>query len=78
MASRFDIAEQHALDVHRCYDCGRYWALETYAQNPGVCPACASARIEAAHAGRVKAERVANSLRGAVTRAKKAKARHAR
>jgi predicted RNA-binding Zn-ribbon protein involved in translation (DUF1610 family) len=57
------------LEINRCYDCGRWWALEKNVR--GQCPRCARADIERAEEREVKAQRGMATLRGALTKAKK-------
>lgn len=55
----------------RCYDCGRFWMLESAAH--GTCPCCAKRSVDAAVEEQQRLERVISALRGALKR--KAKAR---
>jgi predicted nucleic acid-binding Zn-ribbon protein len=57
------------LSEHRCYDCGRYWALESAVS--GECPKCASDRIKERYADLDAANRTIAALHGALTKAKR-------
>jgi hypothetical protein len=59
------------LDMSRCYDCGRWWAIER--GFTGVCPKCASDKIDRVYREQERLGRVVQSLRGVVTRAKNGK-----
>lgn len=56
------------LHVTRCFDCGRYWALENAVS--GTCPKCAQGRIDRLIAESNKHDRAVASLRGSLTKAK--------
>jgi hypothetical protein len=56
------------LTVTRCYDCGRYWALESAVG--GTCPKCAQDTIDRYVEEASKHDRAIASLRGALTKAK--------
>jgi Zn finger protein HypA/HybF involved in hydrogenase expression len=57
------------LEVNRCYECGRWWALEKGMR--GQCPRCARAAVELAEEREMKAARGMATLRGALTKAKR-------
>lgn len=61
------------LETHRCPDCGRWWGVER--GYSGRCPRCADSAIHQANENTQKAQRSAASLRGALTRANRKKAR---
>ena len=67
--SYFKHTNEINLDIHRCYDCGRFWALEQ--GWPGDCPNCArrsqNEKLEESDAK----DRTIAALRGALTKAKK-------
>jgi hypothetical protein len=54
------------LEINRCYDCGRHWAVEKGWR--GRCPHCAQTRIDELFEERQAAHRAANALRGVITR----------
>lgn len=54
------------LHERRCWDCGRWWACESEAK--GICPVCASRRIDAVLETQQQLERSLRSTRGALTR----------
>ena len=56
------------MNVHRCYECGRCWALETFANGAGICPCCAQRRIDALELVMKTKDRVINALRGVLAR----------
>jgi hypothetical protein len=57
------------LDITRCYDCGRFWAIEQGYR--GDCPHCAKNKRSERFEALEHAERSIASLRGALTKAKK-------
>lgn len=58
------------LETSRCYDCGRWYAFERGFTNDIECPYCAKREVRKARDQRDAHERVARSLRGALTRAR--------
>jgi hypothetical protein len=56
------------LDVERCFECGRFWAVERGVL--GRCPCCADDRASKLVDELAAAERVNRALRGALTKAK--------
>lgn len=69
MAELFTHEAKFQLEINRCWGCGRYWAVETFAAG-GDCPCCANAKYERLWNEFEKLQRTVNSLRGAVTKAK--------
>lgn len=65
----FDHAPKITLEINRCYDCGRYWALENAVS--GTCPKCAQDKIMRLLDDVARHERAVASVRGALTKAKK-------
>lgn len=61
----------HLLETRRCYECGRYWAIESAFVDRSRCPFCAGKAIAKALDETAAAERTARSLRGALTAAKR-------
>jgi len=61
------------LDLRRCYECGRWWALEVYANSSHECPSCAGRTIARKNDEIAKLERRIRSLKGAATRRKRVK-----
>jgi len=59
------------LETIRCYECGRYYAVELSHYNFQACPYCSDKQVKAANARAEAAERSKNSLRGALSRLKK-------
>ncbi len=59
------------LETIRCYECGRYYAVEASHYNSQNCPYCAHNSVCRANARADAAERSKNSLRGALSRLKK-------
>jgi len=59
------------LDNKRCHICGRWWSLETGLM--GTCPRCARAEIQDLMLKMQKLQSSNNSLRGALTRSRKAR-----
>jgi Zn finger protein HypA/HybF involved in hydrogenase expression len=57
------------METQRCYDCGRYWALEKGRR--GQCPVCGHKRSDALSEETLRLGRVINALRAAITRAKR-------
>lgn len=55
-----------SLVTERCYECGRWFALE-YGWS-GKCPYCAARKIGNARSERDALERVVRAQRGAITR----------
>lgn len=60
-----------AIDTSRCCDCGRHWAVE--AGWSGVCPVCARRKGDTRYAELEVARKTIAALRGALTKAKRAK-----
>ena len=58
------------LDVRRCYECGRWWAYESYGPGSAECPVCARRTLDRLINDQEKLNRTINALRGALTRAK--------
>lgn len=69
------LSREHELTEHRCYECGRFWALEAYAPNGGTCPNCAQLAKDARYAELDAARRTISALKGAVTRLSRARKR---
>jgi len=63
-----EITPKVLLEVIRCWECGRWWALEKGIA--GTCPSCAERKIKAANGRADAAERSARASRGAATRAR--------
>jgi hypothetical protein len=59
------------METHRCYECGRCWALETFASTTGACPCCSQRQITKLEAALVLRDRCIVALRGVITRKKK-------
>lgn len=60
------------LAVHRCWECGRYWAHEV--NREGICPVCAKGRVDGALDNQSRLERRLNAQKAATVRAKKRQA----
>lgn len=58
------------LAVRRCYECGRFWALEKAVE--GSCPSCEARRRHMRMEEEDAKDRTIRSLRGAITKMKKA------
>ena len=69
MAIEYTINPAVAIDIVRCYDCGRYWGFERGFR--GQCPICADRKIQRIVSEAERNERVVRSLRGALTRTRK-------
>lgn len=69
------VTPQLTLRVERCYDCGRYYAVEP--ARASRCPYCAAADVNRALEALATAERSAAATRGALSRLKAKKARRA-
>jgi hypothetical protein len=66
-----EVAVTHALEVKRCYQCGRYWAREETAPGQGGCPGCLE-ETRRRHIEEIELlKRRLVSQRGATTRAGK-------
>jgi len=55
------------LTVNRCYDCGNFWSCE----KTGVCPVCATRKIDASYAHQTHLEKRLAAQKSATTRAKR-------
>ncbi len=62
----FQHQPQIALDVRRCWGCGRYYAVET--DRRSECPYCIRDSLEKEQRENQRLTRTIRSLRGAVTR----------
>jgi hypothetical protein len=58
------------IETHRCYECGRWWALEQGWD--GDCPGCAHTKRMERYEALESALRSIRSLKGALTKAKRA------
>jgi hypothetical protein len=68
VATEVFLDEKIKLQVDRCYDCGRFWALEVTVT--GTCPRCAQQKVERAWDETKTAQRSASALRAALARDK--------
>ncbi len=62
--------EEIDLVKRRCFDCGRFWALERFVAGDVTCPLCGGEKIRRAQAEVDRLERSNRSLRAARTRSK--------
>lgn len=58
------------MEKRRCFECGRWWAYETFHADTPECPVCAGKRIGQLVKKIERGERIATALRGALTRTK--------
>ena len=58
------------LKIDRCWECGRWWAIEQFAPG-GECPHCAHKKYKKLWDEFEKLEKTIRSLRGAITFAKR-------
>jgi predicted nucleic acid-binding Zn-ribbon protein len=63
------IHREITLDEKRCYNCGRWWAIEAYMT--GTCPNCAGDELKKVCAERAHMRKVIQGLRGALKRWRK-------
>lgn len=70
--SEFNHQPTLTLETHRCWECGRFWAIEKgFTINSGTCPHCARRDLDKAEADRATLERSNRALRGAIARMRK-------
>ena len=67
----FDFSPKLQLTARRCYQCGRYWAIESSCPASALCPRCQEEQTENARDTVRQLERTISCLRGALTKAKK-------
>lgn len=58
------------LETYRCFDCGRHWALDTFAPPGAACPCCAGKSLVLMREQLRKLERQVAALRGVISRKK--------
>jgi DNA-directed RNA polymerase subunit RPC12/RpoP len=62
-------AYEFEFRVSRCFDCGRYWAVEADVYHSRMpCPRCGWKLIQGAEADAARAERVARACKAAMKR----------
>jgi len=69
-ADKFTHKAELVLKIDRCWECGRWWAVEQFAPG-GDCPCCAKIKYGKLWAEFEKLERTLRALRGALTAAKR-------
>lgn len=65
------IKEDVKLQCHRCYDCGAYWAIESFRASSAICPLCAGERNEKKAGEITRLNHQIAGLKGALKKAKK-------
>ena len=71
----FEALEKVTLQRRRCWECGRFWAYETFREGDPQCPVCAGRAIKRLQATVDKLQRGVNALRGALARMRKGRRR---
>jgi PHP family Zn ribbon phosphoesterase len=71
--SFYDKSFESRLVEHRCYECGRHWAVESLRSHEAICPVCAGEQVMAANRRVDVLERSNRSLKAS---AKKARGRY--
>jgi hypothetical protein len=66
----FTLTKELTFDEHKCFTCGRWWALER--GSIGRCPKCADDASDKRLADLGAANRTISSLRGVITKLREA------
>jgi DNA-directed RNA polymerase subunit RPC12/RpoP len=70
MSNRINRTPEISMIENRCYECGRYWAYDSYGSDNPRCPVCAGRQIDRLFKRQEELTRTINALKGALTKAK--------
>lgn len=65
-----NLQREITLTENRCYDCGRFYAVESEVGQDCICPHCAGKKVEEYRREAEALRRSNNSIRGAMNRRK--------